>query len=218
MRKTIIALAAAVLAGCTTDSYDSGTGYYSLMRADFVEAHSAADNTIDYIVTDAGDRLLLSPRTSASWIEKADTFYRAIAYYNPAGSDAAEPLSLSSVPVLVPVKASNYESISTDPVRTESLWMSANGKYINMGIYLKVGQIDEGAELHAIGIIDDGTVTNPDGTRTARLRLYHSQGDVPEYYSSKYYVSIPCDRITADSVAVTINTYDGSAEWRLPMP
>lgn len=218
MRKVVIAFAVAALGACTTDSYDTGTGELSLMRADFVEAHSTEGNVVDYVVTDDGDRLSLSPRPSAEWIEKADTIYRAVMYYNRKGSGEAEPIVLSPVPVLVPVPAEKHDSISTDPVRFESMWTSADGKYINMGIYLKVGKVDGDAELHTIGIIDDGAVFNPDGTKTARLRLYHDQGDVPEYYSSKYYVSIPCGRIAADSVIVTVNTYDGTVKWRTRIP
>lgn len=217
MRRTIAATAAALtLAACTIDSYDTGTGEYSLTQADFVEAHSDAELAVDYVLTDTGERLTLSPRPSASWITTADSLYRAIIYYNKVSDTEAEPLSLSSVPTLTPVPAEEFEDgIVTDPVNFESLWISSSGKYVNLGFYIKVGQIDEDMELHTIGIIDEGTVTNDDGTRTVCLRFYHDQGDVPEYYSSKYYASIPCAALDADSLALTINTYDGTVERRL---
>lgn len=220
MRRIIVAMTAALtLAACTIDSYDTGTGKYSLTRADFVEAHSDAEGSVDYIITDSGERLTLLPRVSADWIITADSLYRATIYYNKVSDTEAEPINLSSVPTLLPTPAEKFEDgLLTDPVTLESLWVSTGGRWLNIGFYLKVGQIGEDARLHTIGLIDEGSVTNPDGTVTARLRLYHDQGDVPEYYSSKYYVSIPCAAIAADSAAIIINTYDGPAERRLRIP
>lgn len=206
------------LSGCSTDSYDTGTGEYSLTQADFVEAHSVAGGYVDYVLTDGGASLMLTEPVAAGWAAKADTLYRAVLFYNLQSDSRAEAVSLSSIPVLVPKPADEFETISTDPVRFESLWLSTSGKFINAGIYLKSGQIDEGAELHTLGLIDDGTADNPDGTRTACLRLYHDQGDVPEYYSSRFYISIACQYIDADTVAIGINTYDGWVERRMPLP
>ena len=44
-----------LLVSCTQDNYDKGEGEYSLMRADFVEAHVGSDKRVDYVVTDDGD-------------------------------------------------------------------------------------------------------------------------------------------------------------------
>lgn len=208
-------MAVAALTACTIDSYDTGTGAYSLTQADFVEAHSDGNREVDYVLTDDGERLTVSSRIAPEWMETADTLYRAVLYYNKVSSTEAEPMALSLIPTLLPAPKEKYDEVRTDPVKFESLWISGNGRYLNIGLYLKVGHIDEDAELHTIGLIDDGTVTNSDGTRTARLRLYHDQGDVPEYYSSKYYVSIPCKVFDTDSVSITLNTYDGPVERRL---
>lgn len=215
MRKIVTVMAVAALTACTIDSYDTGTGAYSLTQADFVEAHSDGNREVDYVLTDDGERLTVSSRIAPEWMETADTLYRAVLYYNKVSSTEAKPMALSLIPTLLPAPKEKYDEVHTDPVKFESLWISGNGRYLNIGLYLKVGQIDEEAELHTIGLIDDGTVTNSDGTRTARLRLYHDQGDVPEYYSSKYYVSIPCNVFDTDSVSITLNTYDGPVERRL---
>ena len=71
------------LAGsCSNDTYESGDGDYSYLRADFVEAHTKAPNEIDYAVTDNRDSLALSPRYRVSWASQADTNYRGLLYYS----------------------------------------------------------------------------------------------------------------------------------------
>ena len=52
INKSILFLLAAVLAACQVDSYDSGDGEYSLLTADFVEAHTSQASAVDYAVTD----------------------------------------------------------------------------------------------------------------------------------------------------------------------
>ena len=214
-------------ASCENESYDSGTGSLSLTRADFVEAHTDEACAIDYAVTDEGLRLELSPRFAPSWAETSDTLYRAVLYYDvPASADCSPastflsatsssaavvvPRAISLVPVLYPKAEADFEDgLRTDPVKFESIWLSADGRYINIGFYLKNGRVDSGDNLlHTIGMAHRRTVVNDDGTRTAQLCLYHDQGGVPEYYSSRYYVSVPCAGIDADSVHVAINTYD----------
>ena len=52
-------------------------------------------------------------------------------------------------------------------------------------------------------------LTNPDGTSTSYLRLYHDQGGVPDYYSTQVYASLITSEILADSACISINTYKG---------
>lgn len=217
MRKGLLAMATVLLAACATDSYDSGTGKFSLTQADFVEAHTTSDNAVDYVLTDNGEKLTLTQRKTAAWIDTADTLYRAILYYNKVSNTEAEPVSLSRLPVLSPVIADSIGERHTDPVKFESMWISNNGRYINIGFYMKNGTTDAEPGQHTVGMMYEGERDNADGTRTVRLRLYHDQGDVPEYYSSKYYVSIACSGIDADSVSIAINTYDGPIERRVKL-
>lgn len=210
---TFVALLSVLLSACSSDSYDTGTGTYSLTRADFGEIHSAAPKTADYIVTDDGDRFTLTKPHNADWLAKADTLYRGIIYYNLKEDGRAEVVSMGAVPVLSAKPREEFEEgVMTDPVRFESLWLSASGRYVNVGFYLKNGTAEDSQALHTIGVVDEGTAGNADGTRTAVFRLYHDQGGVPEYYSTRYYVSIPCGTIDADSVRLLINTYDGETE------
>lgn len=200
------------LASCQTDSYDKGEGELSLTRADFVVAHANNEKKIDQVVTDDGQTLTLQTPTSAKWITTADSLYRAVLYYNQRETTdkMVEPVALSQITTLSPLPLEKFkEGIKTDPITFESIWKSRNGKYINIGMYLKIGQIDNNEVHHTVGIAMEKVQTNADQTSTAYLTFYHDQGDVPEYYSSKYYISIPCNEIKADSVCITINSYKG---------
>ena len=68
--------------------------------------------------------------------------------------------------------------------------------------------MDETKEVR--GLVGDGTVTRTDGKRVRCLRLYHDQGNVPEYYTTKAYSCFALEDIDADSVQVTLNTYKGT--------
>lgn len=128
----------------------------------------------------------------------------------------AEPVALSMVPVLSPKAEDSFkDGVRTDPVKFESMWLSAGGRYVNIGFYLKNGSTGDDNILHTIGMVQRRIVTNDDGTRTVMLQMYHDQGGVPEYYSSRYYVSVPCGEIDGDSVYITINTYDGPVTKKL---
>lgn len=224
----LMALAALpALTACENDAYDSGTGPLSLTRADFVEVYTGGDCAVDHVLTDDGCRLALSKRVTRTWLDKPDTLYRAVLYYNVAaetaagsmgsagvagsvgGMTAVEPVALSMVPVLYPQAADSFrDGVRTDPVKFESMWVGGNGRYVNIGFYLKNGRMGEESLTHTVGMVYRRTVTNADGTRTVHLELYHDQGGVPEYYSSRYYVSVPCGEIDGDSVSIAMNTYD----------
>lgn len=199
----------ATLAACEHDAYDKGEGMYSLMQADFVTAYTSADKSIASVLTDDGTRLCLSAPVTPSWATVADTAYRAVLYYNKVEETTAQTVSLSLVPTLIPRPDSVFKEKKTDPVTLESVWRSKNGRYLNMAIYLKVGHTDEDSLTQTVALMAEDTLTGDDQKRTLVLRFYHDQGGVPEYYSQKYYLSIPTDSLTADSIRLTVNTYEG---------
>ena len=207
-----------VFTACQTDSYDKGQGELSLTQAGFVVAHAGSDKRIDRGQTDEGRTLTVSSPLEAKWITTPDSLYRAIFYYDFVGESETlvAPKAISAVPTLTPLLPEDYrDGVKTDPVKFESLWLSANGSYVNMGFYIKVGQTDSDEARHVVGLVLDRTTVNADRTRTAWLRFYHDQGGVPEYYSSRYYVSIPTDKIDADSICLTVHTYEGDVVKRL---
>ena len=201
-----------LLSACQTDSYETGTGAYSLTRADFVEAHANAAKAIDYVLTDDGDSLVLTKLHEAKWVQTPDTAYRAVLYYNQVDDNRVDLVTIGQVYSLPPRAVWKYKEQKTDPVKFESAWKSRSGRYVNLGLYFMVGYVDEEVEGQTIGMMCDTIMTETDGSRTAHLRLYHDQGDIPQYFSNKTYISIPVDSVAADSAVVSVATYDGTVE------
>ena len=202
---------------CTQDGYDKGEGQYSYLRGDFVEAYIGADKNMVSLMTDEGETLPLSQPYTAKWITRSDTVYRCMLYYNKVrdskGQTVAEPISVGEVPCPVIIPLSKLEvEMKTDPVKFESAWMSKTGKYINLSFALKTGTTGDDEAIHTLRVVQDTIMTNPDGSRTSYLRLFHDQGGVPDYYSTQVYASIITSEISADSVRIAINTYKGIVE------
>lgn len=144
--------------------------------------------------------------------------YRVAMYYNKTGvtcggtgrkAFVVEPVSMSAIPVLEPVELHSGMEMKTDPVTVESVWISNCCSYMNIGLYLKVGRLDDVSVKHSVGMVHEYDNHNADGTVTSCFVLYHDQGDVPEYYSSKVYLSVPIEKTSADSVRLRVSAYDG---------
>ena len=85
--KIFLLTVAPLLTACETDSYRTGDGALSAMRAEFVEAHTDADARVMAVETDGGERLTLTSPVAVGWMEKPDTVYRALFYYNKGDGD-----------------------------------------------------------------------------------------------------------------------------------
>ena len=206
---------------CTTSTYDEGDGDLSYLRADFVEAHTAAPQQIDYAINDEGKTIRFAAPFNVKWTEKADTFYRALLYFNqkPTGN---EPISLQRVYVLLPTAADEVKNPKFDPVTFESAWLSRcqlpssapphlgglRGAYLNLTFLLKTGQPDDEKARQSIGMMSE------ERNDTLCLTLLHDQGTVPQYYSTRIYASIP---ITGTQpVKLIVNSYEGSVVRAYP--
>ena len=204
-------------ASCTQDAYEKGDGKYSLMRGDFVEAQVDHGKQMVSITTDDGDQLPLVQPFTAKWITTADTVYRCMLYYNKVedtqGKASAEVISIGQVPcpLVKPLKEFDKE-LRTDPVGLESLWLSRSGKYLNLYLQLKTGVTEDTSAVQQLAFLSDTLITHANQSTTRHLILHHDQNRVPEHYSTKAYVSIPVASIGADSVRLSINTYDGPVE------
>lgn len=217
--KIFLLTVAPLLTACETDSYRTGDGALSAMRAEFVEAHTDVDARVMAVETDGGERLTLTSPVAVVWMEKPDTVYRALFYYNKVDGDGgqpqAEPVAVSYVLVpSVTAAAGMTGDMKTDPVKFVSSWASANGKYLNIELLLMTGKVDGDNAAQTVGVICDSVTTGGDGARRMWCTLYHDQNGVPEYYSSQTYVSIPVVGLPVapaqgDEVILDINTYDG---------
>lgn len=199
-----------VLFSCMQDGYETGEGEYSLLRADLVDVHVNGERRVDYVLTDDSDSLRTQRPFTVGWIETADTTYRALLYYKlKDGNVEGYSMGQVLVPNIKPV--SRFKGgMKTDAVHLTSLWRARNGRYLNMRLRVMTGS-EEGAEPHkqAFGCSSDTLITHADGHRTLYLRLYHDQGGQPEYYSRDVYLSIPINHVEADTLVVSMQTYDG---------
>ena len=201
-----------LLAACETDSYEKGEGEYSLMQADF------ADMTVDSqrqgisFLTDEGERCTFTTPFTAQWIQTADTVYRTIIYYNKVEASLAEPIAVGTVVTMQPVEHWKFDEQPQDPIGLESAWLAANGKYLNIGLLMKTGRIDDEELPHSIALAQDTLLVNPDQTRTAYYRFLHSQNGLPEYYTNRRYVSILLPTDKPDTIRFSIQTYTGPVE------
>ena len=204
------------LISCTQDAYEKGKGEYSLLRGDFAEAIVNSSKQVAKIVTDDGDEMFVTSPYTAKWIAKADTTYRCMLYYNKV-EGKAEVVSMGQVPCASIVPLSQYDKeLKTDPVKFESTWMSKTGRYLNLSFQVKTGVTDDTAAVQSLAIVSDTLITHSDGKQIRNLILHHDQGNVPEYYSTQVYISIPTNRIDADSVRISINSYDGEVVAKHP--
>lgn len=203
---------------CEQDTYDKGTGRYSLMQAELVEAFASTTQQLSRVVTDEGVNLVLSQPYEAKWAMTTDSAYRALLYYNKVEDGTAEPVACSQIPTAVILPVDSFKNgVRQDPLRFESAWVSKNGRYLNASIYLMTGADDNKDHYHMLAVVDDSVIVNPNGTRLQRLRLYHNQGGMPEYYSQRTYFSIPLGNIQADSVSISINTYNGMVTRKMKL-
>lgn len=226
-RKAISAAAIAAatltagLTACSRDSYDTGDGSLSYLRADFADLLTGSGGEASQATTDDGATLYLSPAVKESWMTAKDSVYRALVYYksNAAanGTATVEPVTASRVIVPSVTKGNAQSALlyPTDPVALSSAWMSKNGRYLNLDIGIKTGKKDGKVETQSVGILYTGTSAGSDGTKVHRLTLLHDQNNAPEYYTVETYVSIPLYRLpfetaSGDKMEITVNTYTGT--------
>ena len=219
MRKSLSLLyaSALLLAGCQTDSYEAGQGRYSLMQTDLADVAVDGDKKAVSFTTDDGDQYTFTSAATAQWIQTADTTYRAVVYYNKVASGQAEALGLSAVPTVIPKESWRFKETRQDPVGVESIWLSRSRKYVNMGLLFMSGYVDDVLGRHAISVAQDTILVNADQTRTAYYRFLHDQGDTPQHFTSRHYVSILLPQQLPDTVCLSIVTHSGTVSRRLAL-
>lgn len=198
---------------CSNTSYEEGDSKLSYLRTDLADATTDSQGRLSAATTDDGVSLTFTRPMQTSWSNAADSLCRVLLNYNmyANGSDSnvVEPLAAKIVYTLQPAKPSVQTQAATDPVSLVSAWKSKNGNYVNLRLGLKTGKASGDDQRQSIGLTLDSTVTS-DGSTTYCLRFLHSQGGVPEYYTTDAYVSIPIKQMTTGSkVRLSLNTYNG---------
>ena len=201
------------LAGCTNTAYDTGDSRYSYLRTDFADAQTNNSGQLVSAVTDEDTHLTFTKPLAVSWKTTADSISRVMLYYNlnadASDSSIVEPLTAQYVYTLIPAKATAQATVSTDPVHFVSAWKSGNGAYLNFCVGVMTGKADSVEARQMIGLVLD-SIAEKDHHPTYYLRFAHSQGNVPEYYTTNIYLSIPTKEMTTGSrVRLSLNTYKG---------
>ncbi len=198
---------------CSNTSYEEGDSKLSYLRTDFADATTDSQGRLSAATTDDGVSLTFTRPMQTNWSNAADSLCRVLLNYNMyangADSNVVEPLAAKIVYTLQPAKPSVQTQAATDPVSLVSAWKSKNGNYVNLRLGLKTGKASGDDQRQSIGLALDSTVTS-DGSTTYCLRFLHSQGGVPEYYTTDAYVSIPIKQMTTgNKVRLSLNTYNG---------
>ena len=114
----------------------------------------------------------------------ADSLYRVVSRFAPVADSEAVAYSFWEVISPLPKPENEYGSIHMDPVSIQSIWRS--GDYLNMVLQVKVKD-----QEHELSFIDNGVVTNTDGSHTLTLSLFHDRKNDVEGFDQKFYLSVP---------------------------
>ncbi len=205
--------------GCDNESYESGDGKYSHLNADFGMVQTKQSQTLVAATFDDGRAVEFQPTLTCEWADVPAATYRALVYYYPTSKDnVVKPYSALPVYILR-WKDKDYTSntMLTDPVHVESLWLSKNKEYINLRLGIMVGTEEDGSrQQQLIGITLDNTQTNADNTHTYTVTLRHAQNNVPQYYTSQQYLSLPLHECqSGDNIILHVNTYEGEKTYNM---
>ena len=138
-----------MVVACKHDFFEKGDSGLSYLNTDFVEVRSNDASELVEAVTDKGEHLLLRPHVKKLWAVKPDTTYRAMLYYNKVVEGVTKAIDISPVPVLQMKFALDVVDIHTDPVTFESAWISKNRRYLNLGLSLKTGKVDDNEHVNS---------------------------------------------------------------------
>lgn len=217
-RVTVFLFVALLLAGCSVDSYKTGDGGLSYLTVEFGEVKTAEAKTIVGFSSDDGLDVNFSRPYTAEWADKANGTYRALVYYDKVEEGSTFAHSISQVPVVKPLITNRPDTVKTDPLIFESAWKSTNGKYLNLGFYVKTGTADGKINKQLLGVWREKVVEHADGTKDVYLKVMHSQNKAPEFYRTKGYMSIPLDGMQNDRIFLSVITYDGKVTKTFPTP
>lgn len=197
-----------VVAACDNASYTAGDGDLSFLKAEFADLR-VVNGTAVSAQTDKGENLTLSKGIAVGNVNAPDTVVRCLIYYNKVdGSDVIELKKAEAVMVLRLYDLREDEEIKTDAVTMTSMWLSDNGKYINMQIGIKTGNDTSESAMQRVGIVK--MEESDYGKGKVTLSLFHDQAGQPEYYTKELKISIPA--MSQDTMVLNVNTYSGQMQ------
>lgn len=215
-----MASAALLAAACQSDSYSTGEGSLSRLRADFAEMPTGGDGWISQFTDDDGTTWHLQPLISLRWANKADSVYRVLVYHTPKGG--AKEACLTEAKrvdrVLVPriVTAQQPSNVSKRDAM-ELVSLSRGGrKYVNVELSVLTAPVERDNQSHILGCQVDSVKPLDGGGKHWYLSLTHDRSGIKEYYSETVYLSLDCQKspflmAKDDSLSLSLMTSKG---WR----
>ena len=197
-------LAAALLCACGEEEY-----VYPDLITEMACLKTNEEGFGTQIITDEGSVWNLREGNRPDSLT-ADSTYRVVCRYAPLTSKDASTLEATAYSFLsvispIPMPASNFESIHTDPVSIQSIWRSGN--YLNLILNIKVKE-----KVSKLTFIENGISINDEGKQTLSLTLFHNRNNDIEGFDQKYYLSVPLWHYQGqlqkgDSIIFNLNTY-----------
>lgn len=209
---TISMLSLLSVVGCKHDFYESGDSTLSYLQTEFAEVTTDGTGNIVSALTDNDVSLTLNPPIKRSWA-KENSVYRTLLYYNKVENNTTEAIAIEPIPILqIRVLDSNthINRLAVDPLTLQSAWVSKNKKYLNLGLILKTGSTENTNAVQSVGVVQADKRQLSNGRAKLYLVLYHNHNEVPEYYSSRIFASIPLSNLSdVDSIYIDFPTKEG---------
>lgn len=186
---------------CSCDGQDDN-GNFPPVQTDLACLEVSSDGIVNIMELDDGTRMGLANKLKS---EKAGVTLRCLCMY-AVEQDMVRVYSARTVFDDAPKQRDSVKVTDTDPVKFISAWRAP--KYLNINI----GVMTTGAAVHKFEFALDSIGLKADGSRrTAYFTLMHKQpANDPESYTADEFICLPLNNFAdCDSVAITINTYDG---------
>ena len=178
LKQSIILFAAVLLTACGKEEY-----VYPDLITEMSCLRTDSKGFGTQIITDEGTIWHLQEGSRPDSLT-ADSLYRVVSRFAPVADSEAVAYSFWEVISPLPKPENEYGSIHMDPVSIQSIWRS--GDYLNMVLQVKVKD-----QEHELSFIDNGVVTNTDGSQTLTLSLFHDRKNDVEGFEQKFYLSVP---------------------------
>ena len=200
-----IILSFTLLSSCSKDE----EYVYPDLYNEFVDFTTNGEGTVYMMTTDAGENWNLPTIKGLTGL-KPDSIYRVVAKFVPGSSENDNMATLySSQGTLspVPVSASRFTVVKTDPVKIQSIWRG--GEYVNIVLNVLVKD-----KSHKFNFIQNSlSDTGEGGKKRLSITLYHDNNDDVLAFYRTVYLSVPLwaykERLNkGDEVEININTYD----------
>ncbi len=185
---------------------------YPPVKLEYLTAESGPNGSLQYVVTDDGERFDVSEDLSGTVIA-ADSSIRIVSNYEILKDADARGKKIKLYALLKtispqPLPVSSFtEGLKTDPADVLSMWLGRD--YLNITLSIKMHT--EKHRFHFVEKSVDTDVTT--GYKAVHLQLYHDAGNDLEAFTRRAYLSVPLSKYVENNteeivVYFSVNTYD----------